>query len=169
MCEVIISIQSPKFRHLKISCQHLIKALIWHHCLWSTSLQEAQRDGEWGLPSVHHTSSLPLLPPQGVDSSHSPCFSMGFLPWDTVLHKLLPHEFFPQTTVLLKLLQKWVPSTGNSPSGTDCSCAGPPWIHRSYQEPSSVWAFHTVTTSFGHPLALAWGPPLAAGGYLLHH
>ena len=28
-------------------------------------------DGEWGLQSVHHTLSLPLLPPQGKDSSHS--------------------------------------------------------------------------------------------------
>jgi len=27
--------------------------------------------GEWGLQSVHHTLSLPILPPQGEDSSHS--------------------------------------------------------------------------------------------------
>ncbi|KAK4828543.1 hypothetical protein QYF61_027219 [Mycteria americana] len=31
----------------------------------------AQGDGEWGLRSVHHTLSVPLLPPQGEDSSHS--------------------------------------------------------------------------------------------------
>jgi len=28
-------------------------------------------NGEWGLWSVHHTLSLPLLPPQAEDSSHS--------------------------------------------------------------------------------------------------
>ena len=43
-----------------------------------------------------------------------------------------------------------------------------PQIHRSFQEPAPVWASHGVTASFGHPHALAWGPPWAAGGYLLH-
>lgn len=37
MLDVLISIHSPKFRHLKISCQHWVKALIWHHCLWKFS------------------------------------------------------------------------------------------------------------------------------------
>ena len=36
-----------------------------------SSLPEAQGDGEWGLRSVHHMLFLPLLPPQGEDSSHS--------------------------------------------------------------------------------------------------
>jgi len=30
-------------------------------------------------------------------------------------------------------------------------------------------ALHRVTDTFRHPPALAWGPPWAAGGYLLHH
>jgi len=35
------------------------------------SSRAAQGDGEWGLRSVHHLLSLPILPPQGEDSSHS--------------------------------------------------------------------------------------------------
>ncbi|KAK4814103.1 hypothetical protein QYF61_008198 [Mycteria americana] len=44
------------------------------YVVWITSVLEwetAQGDGEWGLRSVHHTLSLPLLPPQEKDSSHS--------------------------------------------------------------------------------------------------
>ncbi|KAK4824286.1 hypothetical protein QYF61_013031 [Mycteria americana] len=37
----------------------------------TSSPRAAQEDREWGLRSVHHTLSLPLLPPQGEDSSHS--------------------------------------------------------------------------------------------------
>jgi len=37
----------------------------------TSSPREARRDGEWGFWSVHHMLSLPLLPPQGEDSSHS--------------------------------------------------------------------------------------------------
>ncbi|XP_050759950.1 thymidine kinase 2, mitochondrial isoform X3 [Gymnogyps californianus] len=44
-----------------------------------------------------------------------------------------------------------------------------PLVHRSCQEPVPAWASHGVTASFGHPPALVWGPPRAAGGYLLHH
>jgi len=43
-----------------------------------------------------------------------------------------------------------------------------PRVCRSCQEPAPAWAAHKVTASFGHPPAPAWGPPLAAGGYLLH-
>jgi len=34
-------------------------------------LLSGAEDGEWGLQSVHHTLSLPLIPPQGDDSSHA--------------------------------------------------------------------------------------------------
>jgi len=44
-----------------------------------------------------------------------------------------------------------------------------PWGHKSWQEPAPARAPHGVTASFGHPPALAWGPPWAAGGDLLHH
>ena len=43
-----------------------------------------------------------------------------------------------------------------------------PQIRRSCQEPAPARASHGVTASFEHPPALAWGPPWAAGGYLLH-
>jgi len=42
------------------------------HSRFSPSFpQAAQGDGEWGLWSVHHTLSLPIIPPQGEDFSHS--------------------------------------------------------------------------------------------------
>ena len=40
--------------------------------------------------------------------------------------------------------------------------------HKSCQKPAPAWSLHRVTASFGHPPAPAWGPPWAAGGYLLH-
>jgi len=43
-----------------------------------------------------------------------------------------------------------------------------PLVYRSCQEPAPARPPHRVTASFGHPPALAWGPPLAADGYLLH-
>jgi len=43
-----------------------------------------------------------------------------------------------------------------------------PLVHRSCQEPVPARAPHRVTASFGYPPALAWGPPRAAEGYLLH-
>jgi len=43
-----------------------------------------------------------------------------------------------------------VPSMGCSASGTDCSSVGPPWVHRSWQEPAPARALHGLTASFGH-------------------
>lgn len=83
----------------------------------------------------------------------------------------------------------WVPPTGWNPSGTSCSSEGSPqghkscqqtystmesgllspWSHRSCQETAPVWASHRVTASFGHPSALVWGPPRAAGGSVRLH
>ncbi|KAM9591488.1 lens epithelium-derived growth factor-like [Morphnus guianensis] len=40
-------------------------------------------------------------------------------------------------------------------------------VSKSCQEPAPAWASHGVTASFGHPPAPAWGPPQAAGGYLV--
>ena len=114
-----------------------------------------------------------------------PCSSVGSLPRETVLHELLQRESLPQATVLHELLQHGslprVQSFRNrllqhgSPAGSQVLPANLlqrgllfPWVHRSCQEPAPAWAFHRVTASFGHPPAPAWGPPQAAGGYLLH-
>jgi len=43
-----------------------------------------------------------------------------------------------------------------------------PRVHRSCWKPAPVRAIHRITASFRHPPALAWGPPRAAGGNLLH-
>jgi len=73
---------------------------------------------------------MPLLPPQGEDSSSSAsCSSVGSLPWETLLRELLQHGSFPQTAALHELLQHGsfprVLSMGCSPSGTGCSSVGP--------------------------------------------
>ena len=46
---------------------------------------------------------LLLHPPQGEDSSLFPCSSVGSLPQETVLHKLLQCESFPWAAVLQEL------------------------------------------------------------------
>ena len=114
-----------------------------------------------------------------------PCSSVGSLPRETVLHELLQRESLPQATVLHELLQHGslprVQSFRNrllqhgSPVGSQALPANllqrgllSPWVRRSCQEPAPARASHGVTASFGHPPAPAWGPPRAAGGYLLH-
>ncbi|XP_063280196.1 Golgi phosphoprotein 3-like isoform X7 [Prinia subflava] len=47
------------------------------------------------------------------------CSNMGFLPQETVLHKLLQHESFPQAPARVPLMEC-------SPSGTGCSIMGSP-------------------------------------------
>jgi len=93
---------------------------------------------------------------------------VGSLARETVLHKLL--EPFPWGAVLQEQASPtWVPNKSqvllaNLLQRGLLSL----WVHRSCQEPASAWALHGVTASFGHPCALAWGPPRAAGGDLLH-
>lgn len=111
-----------------------------------------------------------LLPPQGEDSTLFSCSRVGSIPWETVLHKLLQHEFFPQAAVLHKLLQHrsfpwdavlqeqivlvWVHHRVTSPASTP----SPVWVtlsmqlHRSCQKPAPAWASHRATAFFGHQL-----------------
>lgn len=98
------------------------------------------------------------------------CSSVGTLPWDTVLHKLLHCEFFPQSAVLHELLQhSSLPKSAVLQEQT-----APSWVTRGVPSPASklppVWAcFNGVTASLRHPRALEWDSPGAIGGYLLHH
>ena len=100
-----------------------------------------------------------------------PCSSVGSFPWETVLHELLQHEFFPRGAVLQEQAAPgWVPHGVTSPASKLLQRGLlSPRGHRSCQEPAPAWASHRVTTSFGHPPALTCGPPQAAGGSLLHH
>ena len=144
--------------------------------------------GKGGFGSVHHTLFLPLLPPQGEKDSHaSPCpawgpshgrqsftnFSNESFPWATVLHELLQHGSHPWGAVLQEqTAPAWVPRGVTSPASKPASAWAPlstgPRVRRFCQEPAPARASHGVTASFGHPPAPAWGPPRAAGGYLLH-
>ena len=58
-----------------------------------------------GMGSVHHTLSLLLLPPEGLDSSHCPCSSLG-PSQGRVLQELLQCGF----------LYQWAQSFRNCPS-----------------------------------------------------
>ena len=132
-----------------------------------------QGDREWGLGSVHHTLSLPLLPPQGEDSSHSApapargpshrrqssmnCSSVGPSHGvQSLRNRLLPRGSPTWSQVLPATCSSVGSSlhgaTGYLPGG--CSSTGFPRGH-------SLLGVH--------PPALVWGPPWAAGGDLLHH
>jgi len=152
----------------------------------TSSPRAAQGDGEWGLRSVHHTLSLLLLPPQREDSSHSsaaPAWgpsdrrqsSMNFsclspshgLQLFTNVPSVGPSYGVP--TFRNRLLQRGSP-TGSQTLPANLFPHGflSPQIHRSCQEPAPARPLHRVTASFRHRPALAWCPPWAEGGYLLH-
>jgi len=81
------------------------------------------------------------------------CSSVGSLPQEAVLHGLLQCESFSQAAVLQKLLQR----------------GSLLWGAVLQEQTAPVWASHQATAFFRHPPAPTWGPPWAAGGYLLHH
>lgn len=88
--------------------------------------------------SDRNTTSLLLLPP-------APPLS---LTQDTVLHKLLQHESFPQTAVQ-ELLQH-VSSTGSASCQKTCSSvSSPPQGRSSCQEPAPTWALQGLQPPFG--------------------
>ncbi|KAK4829526.1 hypothetical protein QYF61_005165 [Mycteria americana] len=69
-----------------------------------------------------------------------PCSSVGSLPWQTVLYKLLHHKSFPWAAVLHKLLQR-----GSLPRGAVLQeQTAPAWVPRGVTSPASktapVWA-----------------------------
>jgi len=109
-----------------------------------------------------------------------PGSSVRSLSRETVLHKLLQHESFPQTA------SAWVPFTGCSPSGTGCSSMGPHGVTSPASKPALVWtsfstapqvlegACSSMGSPRGHSLLQAFtcssvmSLPWAIGGYLLH-
>ena len=138
------------------------------------------------MGSVHHMLSLPLLPPQGQDSSHSspaPAWgpphgrqsSMNFsnvgpshgLQFFTNCSSVGP--FHGLQSFRHRLLQRGSP-TGSQVLPENLLQRGllSPQIRRSCQDPAPARGSHRVTASFGNPPAQAWGPPWAAGGDLLH-
>ena len=110
--------------------------------------------GVW-VSSSHIVSAAPSSS-GGGGLTLFPCSSMGSLPGETVLHKLLQRESFPRAAVLHKLLQC------GSPAGSQVLPANllqfgllSPQVHRSCQEPAPVWASHGVIASFGR-ICLLW-------------
>jgi len=137
------------------------------------------------VSSSHVVSAAPSF--QGEDSSHSapaPAWgpthgrqsSMNFfsvgpshgLQFFTDCSSMGP--FHGAQSLRNRLLQRGS-SMGSQALPANLLCPGllSPLGHRSCQEPVPAQASHTVTTYFGHPSALVWGSPWAAGGYLLHH
>lgn len=117
----------------------------------------AQGDGEWGLQSIHNSSSLPLLPPHTF-----PPLQHGASPWvqrlehlfpsfDLGVHTAVSHNFFsPHLLCLCSVLPFLKPVLCEvAPSclrGSDMSCGGSigagwvqlcptqgsPWPHRGH-------------------------------------
>jgi len=94
------------------------------------------------VSSSHVVSAAP-------SSSHFPCSSVGSLSWETVLHELLQHEFFPQAAVLHELLQR-----GFLPPGAVLQ-----------EQAAPAWVPHRVTSPASKP-APAWAP-LSVGPQVL--
>ena len=139
-----------------------------------------------GVSSSHVVSATPSSSGGGLLTLF-PCSSVGSLPRETVLHKLLQQKSFPWAAVLHELFQR-----GSFPRGAVLQeQTAPVWVPHGVTSPASkpapAWAPLSMSpqvlpracSSKGfpqghsllqiHPPALAWGPPRAAGGYLLHH
>jgi len=129
--------------------------------------------------------SLPLLPPQGEDSSHSaPAPARGpshGRQFSTNFSNVSPSHGLQLFTNCPSVGPSHrVQSFGNrllqrgSPTGSQALPANllrrgllSPRVCRSWQEPAPLRAPHRVTASFRHPPAPVWGLPWAAGGDLL--
>lgn len=93
------------------------------------------------VPSSHIVSAAPSSSGVGLITL-LPCSSMGSLPQETALQKLLQCECFTWATVL-------------------CLRG-----HKSCHQLVPVWTSHEATPFLEHHTALVWGPPLMAGGSL---
>jgi len=126
------------------------------------------------VSSSHAGSAVPSSSGGGL-LTLCPYSSVRSLSRETVLHKLLQRESFPQAAALHKLPQRgyfprgavlqeqaapaWVP-TGSQALPANLLQRGllSPRVRRSWQEPAPVQAPRRVTASFRHPPAPAWGP-----------
>ena len=139
-------------------------------------------------PNPKNTSSIPPLPPSFFPGSTS-LLIFYLLPLRSAGGRGMGVAFSSSHIVSATPSSShsspapvWGPSHERL-SSTNCSSMGPPRghkscqqtcssvgssLHRSCQEPAPAWAPDGVTVSFGHPPALAWGPPWATGGDLLH-
>jgi len=126
------------------------------------------------VSSSHVVSAAPSSSGEGLLTLF-PCSSVRSLSQETVLHKLLQHESFPQAAALHELPQRgsfpwgavlqeqaasaWVPHGVTYST----SKSAPAWVslssrvHRLWQEPAPVRAPHGVAASFRHTSGPAWG------------
>jgi len=105
------------------------------------------------MVSSSHVVSAAPCPSGGRLLTLFPCSSVRSLSQETVLHRLLQCESFPQAAALHKPPQHGSFPWRCSPSGRGCSSMGPPWGHKPCQQ-----------TCFS-----VGSLPRATGGYLLHH
>jgi len=112
------------------------------------------------------------------------CSSVGCLPWETALCKLLQCDSCPQIAEEVlecgfftrgEVLQEqgapaWVPHGVTSPARK----SAPAWAPLSMGPQVLPGTCSSVGSPWGHsllqacPPAVVWGPPWSAGGYLLH-
>jgi len=124
------------------------------------------------VSSLHVVSTAPSSSWGGLLTLF-PCSSMGSIPQQTVLHKLLQREPFPWAAVVHKLPQRvslpqgavlqeqtspaWVPHGVTSPANKPALARASftPWAHRSWQEPAPACVPCRVTVSLRH-IHLLW-------------
>jgi len=126
--------------------------------------------------SLSHVVSATPCPSVGGLLTFCPCSSVRSLSRETVLHKLLQYESFPQAAALHDMPQHgsflrgavlqeqaapaWVPHGVTSPASKPAPGVGSS-LHGSAGPGRSLLqhgARHGVTASFRHPPAPAWGP-----------
>jgi len=126
-----------------------------------------------GLQSVHHTLSLPLLPPQGrtphtlpllwhglplTEDSPPQASATGVLPTGRSSSQTAPLWVLPRGAVLQEqAAPAWVPHGVTSPASNPAPAWAPlsAWGHRSCQDLAPARALHGVTAPFGH-IRLLW-------------
>ena len=126
-----------------------------------------QGDGKWGLRSLHHTSSLPLLPPHALSllqrgvppmggsppgSSPTWVLPMGCIPSWTAPAWVLPQGAVLQEQAAAAWVTHGITSPVSKPALAWARSAGPGRSLLQRRAP------HRVTTFFRYPPALAWGP-----------
>lgn len=130
-------------------------------CLCSSSWEH--RD----MGAMVSPSQVVYVAAQGEESL--PCLSVGSFWWETVLHKLLQHESFPQAAVLPEVFLCGSLSTGCSSSKTAWSNVGQPKGHKPCQKNCSKLGLssHESKVPCQEP-AQAWASQGSGNGFKNH-
>lgn len=133
----------------------------------TSSPRVVQGDKEWSLRSVHHMSSLPLLPSHSLPLlQHGlPSTGCSSSSWTSPTWVLPPGTSSPRTA------PAWFLSTGYSPSGIDCCIVGHTQAMVSARKNCSfmVSSLQSAASFRAYPPASMWVLRVLQGDNLPHH